>query len=366
MLIRTEFDVSFAALGLLVSMQSLGPLIATVPAGYVSDRFAPRVPLSLGALLAALGMAGAALAPGFGALLAAMLVNGLGAALIMTGGLTYTVRRADARQRGRFTSRVMTGVQVGAFLGPALGGLVASTLGWRMALVLPAAAAVVAGALTWRVIRAPLERRPITRTEPLSKFSLRLPRPVLAVAALGALLAAPVQGQRNVVLPLYGSAGLGLDAAGVGLAVSLANGARTLAIFFGGNVIDRLGRGTALLVMATCGAAAALVLLFPADLSRYALIGLLVALSGIGAVLPSVLIGDRSPREQIGRALGVLQSVGGAAGILGTAGAGFLLDSGGFGAVGVLLAAAFAVAGVIGLRIVRDARGTRSEDPAHD
>ena len=350
--IRSEFAVSFTALGLLISMQSLAPMVVHLLAGYAADRFAPRLLITTGGLLLAAGMSAAALAPNFGALMAAVLLAGLGSSLMMTSCLAYTVRRADARQRGRATTRVMTGQQVGAFLGPFVGGLVASVWDWRAALVLAAAIALAVSLPGWWLVTAPFRPgsdRPVRR---LSLSAFRLTRPVLGVVALSMLITGPIIGQRNVVLPLYGSTGLDLDPAAVGLIVSLVNGVRAVLGLLGGNLMDRAGRGAALLVMVVSALAAALLLLPPSGLGVYILLGSFFALSGVGAFLPSVLIGDRAPPDRVGVSLGVLLSLGAAVAMGAVTGIGYLLDVSGFGTVGLAMTVLLVAAGALGLRVV--------------
>jgi MFS family permease len=246
----------------------------------------------------------------------------------------------------------MTGMQVGAFLGPLAGGLLASVWDWRAAFVLAAAVALAVSLPAWRLVVAPLPPRRTGPAHRLRLSSFRLTRPVLGVVALSMLLTGPMMGQRSVVLPLYGSVGLDLDPGAVGLIIAIVNGVRAVLGLLGGSLMDRVGRGAALFVQVASGTAASLLLLFSPGLGVYALIGSCMALSGTGAFLPSVLIGDRAPPDRIGISLGILLSLGAAVAIGAITGIGYLLDFSDFGTVGLVMAAPLVAAWALGLRLV--------------
>ncbi len=124
--IRDEFDLSFAMLGLIVTMPPLARIIFTLPAGNLADQYSSRVLLSAGVATAAVGGVVSALAPAFVAVLAGTLIVGAGSAVIFTGGMAGVARRADPHRRGRAMVRLMAGFHLGALLSPALGGLIAS------------------------------------------------------------------------------------------------------------------------------------------------------------------------------------------------------------------------------------------------
>ena len=151
--IREEFQLTFAQLGLIFSAQALAGILTNIPAGLVADRLPARVPIAGGALGLAAGTLLMALAPGFIVLLAGMLIGTVGATFMTTSGIAYTVAHAGAEQRGRVTSRVMSGIQVGAFIGPALAGVLAAAFGWRAALIAPAVLSLGAAVAVLPILR---------------------------------------------------------------------------------------------------------------------------------------------------------------------------------------------------------------------
>jgi ceroid-lipofuscinosis MFS transporter 7 len=69
-------------LGVLVSIFSLGRMIATVPLGYVSDVWSARLVLAMCCVLAALGSIGYAMASSFASLLVTRILTGVGSATV--------------------------------------------------------------------------------------------------------------------------------------------------------------------------------------------------------------------------------------------------------------------------------------------
>ncbi len=364
--IRAEFGLTFMELGLIFSAQSLAHLVANIPAGLVADRLPARIPIALGGVGLGAGTLLMAAAPNYPLLLAGALAGGLGATFMSTGGIAYVIANADARRRGRATSRVMSGVQVGAFVGPALSGLLAAAFDWRLALIAPAVLSFgVAGAVIPLVRRkAPTQRR--ANAPIFTLRDLRVPWVVVPIILLSMLLTGPVTGQRWV-LPLYAGDGLAFDPAAIGLAVSVMSAARAVLTFVSGNLMDRAGRGCAFYAMVLGAFGASLFFILPVGFGAFIAAGTLTSFTGLGAVLPSVLIGDRTPRAYVGRSLGVLLTVGSLVQLSVAPAAGWLLDIRGFDLMGGAMAAVITAAGIAGWWIVGDMPWKRrAPDPSED
>jgi len=353
---RAEFGVSYAVLGLLPSMPTLARVVANLPSGLLADRFPARVSVSGGALAMLLGSLVVLAAPNFGVVLAGLFLAGSGTALTWTGGITDITRRSPQGTRGKVTTRMLAGVQLGSFLSPVAGGLLASAFGWRAAFILTAATGAVVAALAWAVLRAPAHATTGSHTERARRPSLAsvsLTATVLTVVALSVLVWGGTFGMKNVLVPLYVSEALQLDPRGVGLMVSIAAGLRVVVMFLSGNVLDRIGRGRALVFATLTSAAGALTLLAPPHLALYGLFAGLYALGGLATALPPLLIADRVPSERLGRSMAGMQFLTdlvlmGVPPLLG-----LILDRSGFGLAGIATAAAFVAAALVGPSIVR-------------
>lgn len=150
--LQGELDADLATLQWVVNGYTLflGALILI--GGAAGDRFGRRRVFVLGTGLFALASIGCALAPGVGVLIGARALQGIGAALMVPQSLAILSASFPPKLRGRAIGTWAGASAITTALGPALGGLLIDTLGWRWAfwINLPFAAAVLW--LAWRHI----------------------------------------------------------------------------------------------------------------------------------------------------------------------------------------------------------------------
>jgi MFS transporter, DHA2 family, methylenomycin A resistance protein len=121
-----------------------------VAGGVLGDRYGRRRALLAGLALFALGSLVCALAPSPAAVIAARVVQGLGPPLILPASLAILAAASpEPRRRARAIGLWGAGSGVGVAVGPLLGGVLVSGLGWRWAFLfnVPAALALAAAAL---------------------------------------------------------------------------------------------------------------------------------------------------------------------------------------------------------------------------
>jgi MFS family permease len=134
-----------------ISLYALMLAIATAVYGRVSDLVGVRLPLAIGVGLMAGGALAGALAPSFGALLAARLVQGAGAAAVPTLGAAIVTRQFQGADRGVALGRVAGMAAAVSCLGPLAGGAVEGLFGWRVVIALPMLGALLLP-LLWRSV----------------------------------------------------------------------------------------------------------------------------------------------------------------------------------------------------------------------
>ena len=142
--LQRELGAGLAALQWVVNGYTL-PLAALIlVGGAAGDRFGRRRVFLAGTTLFALASAACALAPGVGALIAARTVQGFGAALMVPQSLAIISAAFPPEIRGRAIGTWAGAASLTTALGPAVGGFLIDSLGWRAAfwLNLPLAAAV--------------------------------------------------------------------------------------------------------------------------------------------------------------------------------------------------------------------------------
>ncbi|MFI9550803.1 MFS transporter [Nonomuraea endophytica] len=176
--IRTGLAMSPAGLTWVINAYVLVFGAILLPGGRLGDVYGLRRVFLIGATLFALSSLAAALATGPAILIAARVVQGLGAALLAPTALALVLRLfPDAKGRG--TALGVWGAVSGAggAAGVLLSGLLTSLYGWRavFAVLVPFALAVIAA--TWRLVPADTPRG----------GTLDLPGTTTLVAALIAL-----------------------------------------------------------------------------------------------------------------------------------------------------------------------------------
>ncbi|MEU3529647.1 MFS transporter [Streptomyces sp. NPDC038707] len=129
--LATDLDVSLSQAGLLVSAYALTIVIGG-PAVTLATSRLPRKPLLVGLL--ALFVAGnvvAALAPGYGVLMTARVVTGLGHCTLFALALITAAEIAGPEKSGSAVARIIIGVNLATIVGVPMGLLLAQHWGWR-------------------------------------------------------------------------------------------------------------------------------------------------------------------------------------------------------------------------------------------
>lgn len=157
-------------------------------AGTLADLYGRRRVFALGIALFTLGSLVCGLAPNAGALIAGRAVAGLGAALAIPTSLAIlAVAYPDTRQRTQTLGLWASCNGLAFIIGPTLGGVLVDSVGWRSIFLLIIPLSVATLILT--MVAVPESKDPHGR-------KLDLPGQALAVAALGALSLAVIEGPR--------------------------------------------------------------------------------------------------------------------------------------------------------------------------
>jgi fucose permease len=123
-----DLSMAVGQLGLLIAVSVGGFLVSTLSSGAVAARLGPGPMLRWAAALAAVGIAGQALAPNRAVLLGSVLVLGFAAGYLEAGTNTHVTLRHGARGMGLLHA----GYGIGAALGPLfLTTLITAGISWR-------------------------------------------------------------------------------------------------------------------------------------------------------------------------------------------------------------------------------------------
>lgn len=130
--LSAAFEVPDGTTGLLVSAYAVMVAVLSVPLA-VATRRLPRKPVLLATIAGyVVSNAVAALAPGFGVLVAGRVVGGVTHALFFSVCIGYAARLVPAHQTGRAMALASVGVSGGLVLGVPLSTALGSAVGWRV------------------------------------------------------------------------------------------------------------------------------------------------------------------------------------------------------------------------------------------
>ncbi len=126
-----DFRVPVAAVQWVSLVYLLGLVALLAPAGRLGDAVGRKLVYIWGFAVFTVASAACGLAPSLGALVLLRLVQAVGAAMLQANSVALVTTSAP-KDKMRFALGVQAGAQsIGLALGPALGGLLTATVGWR-------------------------------------------------------------------------------------------------------------------------------------------------------------------------------------------------------------------------------------------
>ncbi|HEY3791791.1 MAG TPA: MFS transporter [Bradyrhizobium sp.] len=151
--IRTDFNATVETLQWAVNAYNLSFAVLLLTGAALGDRFGRRLLFAAGIALFTLASAACALSGGTGWLIAARFAQGAGAALAMPIGMAMLSGAFAKEERARALG-IFSGVTGFALIvGPAIGGFICQTLGWRWVFWINLPIGMVAIALVFARLR---------------------------------------------------------------------------------------------------------------------------------------------------------------------------------------------------------------------
>jgi EmrB/QacA subfamily drug resistance transporter len=194
-----------AALVQWVALAYLLALVCALPAvGALADRIGRKLLYTYGFLVFTAGSALCCVAPALGWLVAARILQGLGAAMLQANSVALIAECLPRRELARGLGVQGAAQAIGLALGPAVGGLLLAAGGWRLIFLVNVPAGLVAVALGWVLLP---RSRSFARSERFDGLGA-----VLLAITLGALMLmislARMQTGVSIDLPLAGQVSL--------------------------------------------------------------------------------------------------------------------------------------------------------------
>lgn len=268
------FDASFHAVQWVVLAYLLAITAVIVSAGRLGDRLGRRRLLLAGLLLFAVACGLCGMAPALEWLIAARVLQGLGAAVMMAMALGMVGDTVTKQRTGRVMGLLGTMSAVGTAMGPSVGGVLLSVWGWRSIFLVGVPLGLVAVALAYRYL--PVDRQHGQSSTGSTFWSSLQDASLRAGLAMSALVAAVIMAT-FVVGPFYLSRGLGLAPEWMGLAMAVGPCIAAVTGVPAGRLTDRLGSRRMTLAGLGVLACGALLLSFTSGLFMY--LGALVILT---------------------------------------------------------------------------------------
>ncbi|MNJ18982.1 L-galactonate transporter [compost metagenome] len=132
-LLKAEWALSDAQLGMLSSIVSIMVGVLTIPLSLLADRWGRIKSLVLMAMFWSLATLGCAIAENFNQMFVARFLVGAGEAAYGSVGIAVVLSVFPKHMRAALSGAFMAGSMFGSVLGMALGGIIAAHLGWRVA-----------------------------------------------------------------------------------------------------------------------------------------------------------------------------------------------------------------------------------------
>ncbi|MBY6262586.1 MFS transporter [Azospirillum sp. 412522] len=126
--------------------------VAQPVAGNMSERRGRRAVFLVGAGLSALGLLGSGLATDLVQLIVARCLTAVGYASVFIAAQGFVIDATGPRRRAGAIALYAGGILTAGVCGPAIGGVVADQIGFRMTFVVSAALALAAAFMAWRVL----------------------------------------------------------------------------------------------------------------------------------------------------------------------------------------------------------------------
>jgi MFS family permease len=313
LLLRQDFDVSYTALGAVVTTFYVVSGVAQAFAGIFVDRYGARPLLLAGLALMAVSTLAYGLVPQFWMLYPLAALSGLGNSVFHPADMSILSTRVSRPRLGRAYSVHALSGTLGYAVSPAVVGGIALATDWRTALVAAGLLGFAACALLLR-FGGPLGGAGPVRDEqpqrPVSYASLlTTPAIMMAFGYFALTAAAGIGVQTFAVTTLVKLYGVTLDLAAPTLTAYLLGSAA--GILTGGVIADRTTRHAAVAVTGI-GIAAALMLLVGTNALPFAGVFLVITLAGFagGATAPSrdLLVRAATPPGATGKVFGFVYS----------------------------------------------------------
>ena len=152
-LIREGLGLSVTQAGSFLSAYYIGPVLMSLPAGWLADRWGVRGAMALGQALIAIGLGAVVVAPSFSFIVVILVLAGAGYGVLNPTTTKAGMAWFPPRQRATVVGLKQVGLPFGGALGALIMPPVALAFGWRAAVGFAATVVGALAVLTWALYR---------------------------------------------------------------------------------------------------------------------------------------------------------------------------------------------------------------------
>lgn len=304
-LLALELGASPFAIGLVIAMYAVFPVLMALYAGKLSDRFGTRLPMLLGSAGVACGLLLPALAPTLPALYAsAALIGGSYVFYQVSAQNLIGMLGAASADRTRNFSTYSLMLALGSFAGPLCAGVAIDHFGhartYLLLSLLPVLPVLVMAAA--RNIKGAADDGAAARDRRV--MDLLRSKPLLRVLIVGGIILTGID-LFQFYMPIYGHS-IGLSASAIGVIISMFAAAAFAVRLVIPALVARMGEEGLLNLALFIGAGAYLLMPLFTDVAVLCAITFVFGLGlGLGQPLSVMLTFSHSPQGRSGEALGL-------------------------------------------------------------
>lgn len=316
-----SFGVSASLVGLAVGMIGIGTIAGDVPAGIMVARYGVKRTMLIGMAGIALSMLLLAFTQSFALLLFFFFLTGIGTAMWGIAMHGFMAHGIATEQRGKSIALLGGTSRVGMFLGPVIGGTIATVYSESVLFGVFAVLAAVVLFFPFRFLQVDDVKPEESKTDSKKHHGfqeqvrylgrlLRGDAKVLSAAGIGQLFAQTIRSGRSIIIPLYGDA-IGLDLQTIGLIVSIAAAVDMSLFPVAGWVMDRFGRKFSIVPSFLIQGIGMALIPFMAGFGGLLLAACVVGIgNGLSSGTMMTLGADLAPQESLGQFLGLWRFIG--------------------------------------------------------
>ena len=313
-----SFDVSYGLIGIVLASSGFGTLVGNIPAGILLSRISQRNVMVISVATIAFSLLAMSWAQSVYELILYGLLNGLGTALWNISRYLYITNAVVTEERGRAIASFGGVTRIGIFIGPFIGGWIASLYGLRSPFILCAVVAGLGMIFPWLYVsnstpEAVQQSGSKSRWQGLYQFrdAFLETKQVLLAAGTGQLMAQMIREGRKFIVPIYAADVLGLDPQQIGLIVGLSSAIDMVLFYPAGLIMDGLGRKYAYVPCFLLQGIGMACIPFTDSFSGLLLATLLMGFgNGLGSGTMMTLGADIAPKKNVSEFLSVWRLIG--------------------------------------------------------